>query len=151
MTSGITALEAHLASGRFRAGAAKGRWNLLELQWPFAFIDVLTRDGRRVVLRFDCMGYPEMAPSATVWDRAARCQLAAASWPRGGRVSQVFNPGWKGGAALYIPCDRESIPGHSQWAGEHPWLMWCPARGLLQYIEAVSEILQSSELVDEAA
>ncbi len=94
MTSGMAALEAHLASGRFRAGAAKGRWKLLELQWPFAFIDVLARDGRRVVLRFDCTGYPEAAPTATVWDRAARCQLAAASWPRGGRVSQVFNPGW---------------------------------------------------------
>ena len=57
----------------------------------------------------------------------------------------------RGGTALYIPCDRESIPGHSQWAGEPPLLMWCPARGLLQYIEAVSEILQSSELIDEAA
>lgn len=102
MTTGIAALEAHLASGRFRAGAAKGRWKLLELQWPFAFIDVLARDVRRVVLRFDCTGYPETAPTATVWDRAARCQLASASWPRGGRVSQVFNPGWKGGNALSL-------------------------------------------------
>jgi len=151
MLTGNAALEAHLASGRFRAGAARGRWQLLELQWPFALIDVLARDGRRIVLRFDCTDYPDAAPTATVWDSVARGQLAAANWPRGGRVSQVFNPGWKGGTALYIPCDRESILGHSQWAGEHPWLIWSPARGLLQYIEAVSEILHSSELINEAA
>lgn len=144
-------LEAHLRSGRFLAGASKGRWRLVDLKWPIAFIEVSAGDGRRFTLRFECSGYPDIAPTATIWDLARGQQLAADSWPRGGRVSQVFNPNWKGGTALYIPCDRESIPGHSNWFSEHPWLIWNQSRGLLQYLEAVCEILQSQELSREAA
>jgi hypothetical protein len=145
------ALEAHLRSGRFMAGAAKGRWRLIELQWPLVYIEIPARDGRRFVLRFECSGYPDAAPTATLWDREGQRQLPAERWPRGGRVSQVFNMGWKGGSALYIPCDRESIQGHANWLSEHPWLIWNASRGLLQYVEAVCEILQSSELACEPA
>lgn len=144
-------LETHLRSGRFLAGAAKRRWRLVELTWPFVFIEVRACDGRCFTLRFECTGYPDIAPNATLWDLTSGQQLTAARWPRGGRVSSVFNPDWKGGTALYIPCDRESIPGHANWLSEHPWLIWSPPRGLLQYIEAVCEILQSHELVHEAA
>ena len=144
-------LEAHLRSGRFLAGASKGRWRLIDLNWPIAFIEVGARDDRCFTLRFECSGYPDTAPTATLWNIATNQQLDATRWPRGGRVSNVFNPNWKGGTALYIPCDRESIPGHGNWLSEHPWLIWNPSRGLLQYIEAVCEILQSQELQHEAA
>lgn len=145
------ALEAHLRSGRFVAGAAKGRWRMLDVRWPFAFVEVVARDGRRFAVRFECTGYPTTAPTATLWDMLQHRQLPAERWPRGGRVSQVFNPGWNGGRALYIPCDRESIPGHGNWVSEHPWLIWNPSRGLTQYVEALCEVLQSSELIREAA
>lgn len=151
MTHGMIRLEQDMHSGRFRAGEARGRWKLLEIQWPLAFVEVIARDGRRFVLRFECTGYPETAPTATLWDRATQSQLPPHKWPRGGRVSQAFNPGWKGGSALYLPCDRESIPGHANWIAEHPWLIWNPVKGLLMYIEVVSEILQSGELIHEAA
>lgn len=141
----------HMNSGRFLAGVAKGRWQLIDLKWPYVFIEVEAVDGRHFTLRFECTGYPDNAPTATLWDLVSGQQLAVARWPRGGRVSSVFNPSWKGGAALYLPCDRESIQGHSNWHSEHPWLIWNPQRGLLQYIEAVCEILQSKELVHEAA
>lgn len=144
-------LEAHLRSGRFLAGVAKGRWRLIELKWPFAFIEIGACDGRRFTLRFECSGYPDIAPTATLWDLESGQQLAANRWPRGGRVSKVFNPSWKGGAALYIPCDRQSIAGHENWKSEHPWLIWNSSRGLLQYVEAVFEILHSKELLHEAA
>lgn len=144
-------LEVHLRSGRFLAGAAKSRWRLVDLQWPVVFIEVGTCDGRTFTLRFECSGYPDVAPTATLWDLATGQQLAAARWPSGGRVSQVFNPSWKGGTALYIPCDRESISGHANWLSEYSWLIWSPSRGLLQYLEAVCEILQSQELSREAA
>lgn len=144
-------LEFHLSSGRFLAGAAKGRWRLIELKWPLVFIEVGACDGRNFTLRFECTGYPDVAPTATLWDLMSGLQLSAARWPRGGRVSNVFNPNWKGGTALYIPCDRESFEGHPNWLSEHSWLIWNPSRGLLQYIEAVCEILQSKELVYEAS
>lgn len=151
MRDGKAELEAHLRSGRFLAGVAKGRWRLVEFQWPIALIEVGARDGRRFTLRFECSGYPDQAPTATLWDMATQRQLSADRWPRGGRVSQIFKPDWKGGSALYIPCDRQSIEGHSAWFSEYPWLIWNPARGLLQYIEAVCETLHSHELHCEAA
>ena len=144
-------LEEHLRSARFLAGTARGRWRLVEVAWPHAFVEVAARDDRQFVLRFDCAGYPEQPPTATLWNRAQGQMLPAACWPKGGRVSQVFNPAWKNGTALYLPCDRESIAGHPAWHTEYPWLIWKPARGLVQYLEAVHETLQSHELVAQAA
>ena len=144
-------VEAHLGSGRFLAGVSNGRWKFLELRWPHVLIEVPAIDGRRFTLRFEFAGYPAVAPTATLWDRTTQQQLPANLWPRGGRVSQVFNHGWKGGAALYLPCDREAIPGHDHWRTELPWLIWNPGRGLLQYVEAICEVLQSTELEREAA
>jgi len=66
-------------------------------------------------------------------------------------VSQVFNPNWKGGTCLYLPCDRQSIAGHPHWLVEYPWLIWKPARGIVQYLEAVHEVLQSNELIGRVA
>jgi hypothetical protein len=150
MSSGKERLERDLSSGRFLAGAARGRWSLVKTDWHYALIAITARDGRSFTLRFDCTGYPDVPPTATLWDVEQDCQLPGAHWPRGGRVSQVFNPGWKAGNALYLPCDRQSIEGHSNWLSEHPWLIWNPTRGLLQYIEAVCEVLQSKELECEA-
>ena len=60
-------LARHLGSGRFLAGVAKGRWRLIECRWPVALIEVGARDGRRFTLRFDCSGYPQHPPTATLW------------------------------------------------------------------------------------
>jgi hypothetical protein len=147
MNQECRALEADLASGRFKAGVARGRWRLVSLDWPHAYIEVYDREGKAVCIRFDCSGYPVRAPQGAPWDYQAQQPLAPRLWPKGGRVSQVFNPGWKAGTALYIPCDREAIVGHANWHTEHPHLIWNPTRGLLQYVEAIHEVLQSHELV----
>lgn len=140
-------LVKHLNSGRFLAGVSKGRWRLVDTQQlPIVFIEIGAGDGRKFVLRFECTGYPETPPTATVWDLTTDKQLSANNWPSGGRVSQVFNPSWKGGSALYIPCDRQSIEGHPNWHAEYSWLIWRPEKGLLQYIEAICEVLNSHEL-----
>lgn len=151
MRDGEAELQTHLRSGRFLAGEARGRWRLVELHWPLAYIEIGALDGRRFTLRFDCTGYPDLPPTATLWDMLTRQQLLGALWPTGGRVSQVFNPSWKGGSALYIPCDRQSIEGHTNWLSEYPWLIWNPTRGLLQYVEAVCETLFSNELICQTA
>jgi hypothetical protein len=151
MSSSQDALESHLKSGRFLAGAARSRWRLLEVEFPKVYVAIQARDAREFVLRFDCTGYPETPPTATVWSWAARQILNAAQWPRGGRVSQVFNPSWKAGAALYLPCDRQSIEGHPNWYAQYPWLIWRPSVGLVHYLEAVHEVLHSHELISQAA
>ena len=151
MRQGKEALEADLNSGRFLSGSARGRWRSVRLDWPLAIIEVKARDGRWFCVRLDCTGYPDQAPTGTLWDLVNGTQLPAHLWPQGGRVSQALNPGWKGGAALYLPCDRESIVGHDQWRTDHPYLIWDPNRGVLQYIEAVHELLHSHELIAKAA
>lgn len=151
MTNHQSNLEAHLRGGAFQIGEAKGRWRWIKSVWPAAYIQVFSGDGRMFTLRFDCTGYPEQPPTATLWDLATDRQLEAVQWPQGGRVSQVFNPSWKSGGALYLPCDRQSIEGHHNWFSEFPWLIWNPAKGIVQYVQAVSEVLNSNELIRKAA
>ncbi len=146
MNPELSALESHLRTGRFRAGEVRGRWRLLALQWPHAFVEIAGRGGRSVCIRFECSGYPERPPTGTPWDFSRNQPLPSQLWPAGGRVSSVFNPGWRNGVALYIPCDREAIAGHANWNQELPHLIWNVARGLTQYVEAVYEILQSHAL-----
>lgn len=143
---GVASLTAHLHAGRFLAGVAGDRWSLIDLAWPYAQIGINAGDGRQFVLRFDCTGYPDEAPTARLWDIGSQEPLAFERWPRGGRVSQMFNPGWKQGTAIYIPCDRQAIEGHNNWFSEYPWLIWKPEEGIFQYVQAVYETLQSSEL-----
>lgn len=151
MDNGHQALADHLSSPPFLAGMARGRWTLRSFDWPHVVLEIATRNGNACTLRFDCSGYPDQPPTAMPWDPLRQDKLDANRWPRGGRVSQVFNPGWKNGTALYLPCDRQSIAGHDNWNSEHSWMIWNPTRGLIQYLEAVHEVLQSHELVPQDA
>jgi hypothetical protein len=137
------ALRADVAKPAFRAGVAGGRWRLLDIAWPHVFIAITAKDGREYLLRFDGTGFPASPPTSGPWDMQRNAVLAPDLWPRsrGGRLGAVFNPGWKEGTALYLPCDRASIAGHDQWRTQMPSKIWRPAVGLVQYLELVHELL----------
>jgi len=141
------AFEADTAKAVFRLGVAEGRWRLLSTGWPFAFIEVASKDGLWHTLRFNCSGYPQLAPTAGPWDTTKNAILQFDRWPRGsgGRVTAVFRTDWKGGTALYLPCDRESIVGHDNWRIQMPSKIWRPEDGLIQYLELVHELLNSRD------
>jgi hypothetical protein len=40
MTPEEAVFQAHLASGRYRSGAAAGRWRLVSVAWPHAIFGV---------------------------------------------------------------------------------------------------------------
>ena len=146
------ALRADLESGRFLAGEARKRWRLVAVAWPGVQIGITARDGQEFVLRFDCSGYPQNPPTAQLWDVAKNAALELSLWPKGGgRISAVFNPNWKSGVALYLPCDRTAIEGHDNWRHEHPSKIWNPARGITQYVEIVHELLQSRDYAARTA
>lgn len=151
MSEGKESLEQHLRSARFLAGAARGRWKLVRLEWPQLFVEVAARGGRGVALKVDCTGYSQQPPTAMPWDINSGTMLPADLWPRGGRVSSVFRPDWKNGTALYLPCDRLSIEGHPNWYSEYPSLIWKPACGIVQYLEVVHDLLQSHDLAPQTA
>lgn len=141
------AFEADVAKAAFRLGQAEGRWRLISVAWPFALIGVVAKDGREFVLRLNCAGYPQAAPTGGPWDMKTETILAFELWPRGqgGRVSAVFRTDWKDGSALYLPCDRESLIGHDNWRQEMPSKIWRPNDGIVQYLELVHELLQSRD------
>jgi hypothetical protein len=137
------AFEADLAKAHFRLGECEGRWRLVEVRWPYAFLGVTAKDGREFVLRMNCAGYPQAPPTGGPWDLQRDAILAFDQWPKGlgGRVSAVFRTDWKGGTALYLPCDRESLAGHDGWRSQMPSKIWRPAEGIVQYLELIDELL----------
>jgi hypothetical protein len=147
MTPDARAFEADVKSAVFRLGETDGRWRLLRTTWPTAVIAVTARDGRQFVLRFDLTGFPDTPPTARPWDAEKDTPLPFDRWPRsrGGRLGAVFNPGWKSGSALYLPCDREAIAGHDNWRTEMPSKIWRPSLGITQYLELVHELLNSRD------
>lgn len=153
MTPDERALRADLDRAAFRSGVADGRWRLVSAAWPFVLIGVKAKDAREYVLRFNCSGFPTTPPTAVPWDADRNTQLAANLWPRsqGGRVGAVFRLDWKGGSALYLPCDREAIAGHDNWRTEMPSKIWRPAVGIVHYLELVHELLNSRDYAPPAS
>ena len=137
------AFESDVGKAAFRLGEIEGRWRLVETRWPYVFAGVAASDGREYVLRLECAGYPQVAPTGGPWDRALDAVLAFDQWPRGkgGRVSAVFRTNWRNGTALYLPCDRQSIRGHDNWKDEMPSKIWRPTDGIVQYLELVHGLL----------
>ncbi|OYX47053.1 MAG: hypothetical protein B7Y90_13880 [Alphaproteobacteria bacterium 32-64-14] len=91
-------------------------------------------------------GYPQTAPTARLWDTQADAPLPLPRWPTGrSRGQAVFRPDWKGGACLYLPCDRLSFEGHADWRQQHPAEIWQPGRGICLYLEVLHELLNSND------
>lgn len=146
MSPGEKTLRRDLAAGRFLSGQAAGRWRLMSIAWPHTVIEVFAADGQGYGLRFECTGYPYAAVTAQPWDVQQNTPLAPSKWPKGtSRIPLAFNPGWQGGACLYLPCDRRSIEGHDNWRHQHPALLWDPVKGICKYLGIVHELLNSKE------
>ena len=142
--------RAHLEAGPFQSGVDRGRWRLLSLKWPFALVAIQADDRvggpAEYALRFECTNYPQMAPTAQPWDAEQNSPLTPARWPNGKtRVPLAFNPGWKAGQCLYLPCDRLSIEGHDAWRTQHPSMIWTPTSDITQYLRIVHDLLNSSD------
>jgi hypothetical protein len=141
--------RAHVAAGPFQSGVDRGRWRLLSITWPYAIISVSAdeRPGApsEYAFRFECSNYPQTAPTAQPWDVARDVALDHTHWPGGReRLAFAFNPGWKGGQCLYLPCDRLSIEGHDAWRNQYPAMMWSPTGDITQYLRIVYDLLHSS-------
>jgi len=136
-----------VAKPAFRLGELDEKWRLIKTCWPFVFLGVIASDGVEFVLRLNCQGYPQLAPTGGPWDMEQNAVLAFNLWPKGqgGRLSAVFRTDWKNGTALYLPCDRESAVGHNNWRRETPSKIWRPDEGVVQYLELVHELLHSRD------
>jgi|SRR6185436_9027524 len=146
------AFRADVDRPAFRLGTIEGRWRLHGIAWPHAFITVKARDEREYMLRFNVAGYPDAPPTAGPWNLDLNAPLEHCLWPRnqGGRLGAVFRTDWKGGSALYLPCDREAIQGHDHWRTEMSSKIWRPSEGVVQYLELVHDLLSSRDYAPPA-
>ena len=89
---------------------------------------------------------PALVLISELWDIDLDGPLAVSKWPGGReRIPLAFNPGWKDGACLYLPCDRISLEGHPNWLHEYPNRLWQPSRGIICYLEQIYELLHHSD------
>ena len=142
--------RAHLEAGPFQSGVDRGRWRLLSIGWPYALIAISAATRERApgeyTLRFECSDYPQRAPTAQPWDVERGMPLEPQYWPAGRvRVPLAFNPSWKDGQCLYLPCDRLSIEGHDPWRNQHPAMIWSPAGDITLYLRIVYDLLNSAD------
>lgn len=143
-------LEQDLAATEFRCGEVEGRWRYVKTIWPHAIIGVSAppRPGAPVEFgfRFDCTGYRQVPVTAQPWEIERNAPPPDPIWPTGPHlVSAVFNPDWKNGLCLYLPCDRLSIEGHGNWIAEYPSRLWQPQRGLICYLEQLHDLFHQSD------
>ena len=140
----------HLKAGPFQSGVDRRRWRLLSIKWPHALITIQAAERvgapPEYAFRFECTNYPQSPPTAQPWDPDGNTALPPGRWPNGvRRVPLAFNPGWKGGQCLYLPCDRVSIEGHDTWRTQHPSMIWSSASDITHYLRIVHDLLNSSD------
>lgn len=143
------AFRSHLRLPPYLAGAEAGRWLLLQLQWPIAFIAVhaAARENSpdAFVLRFDLDGYPQIAPTAGPWDFFTGGLLTEAGRPKGERVGLAFRTNWESGRALYIPCDRVALTSHTNWPTQYPTWTWDSSKQISFYLRLVFQLLNDPD------
>lgn len=139
----------HLAAAPFLLGEAEGRWRLVGIEWPIAYIAVSAAPRPNApaeyLVRFECSGYP-VGVTGRLWDTQRQSMPEPHFWPTGkARVPAVFRTDWNGGTCLYLPCDKVAIGGHEGWLTQLPSMCWSRAKGIVCYLEVLSELLNSND------
>ncbi len=143
-------LRSHLEDGPFQIGVERKKWRLIEIRWPHVFISVsaAAREGgpEEFVFCFECQNYPQSPVTARPWDIEKNAPLDFTRWPNGkSRIPSVFRPDWKNGECLYLPCDRISIEGHSDWSAKYAYLIWNNDSDICLYLGELYDLLNSSD------
>ena len=142
--------ESQLLLASFQAGLDRRKWmNVNQERWPNWVVEIKAADRTNApqvfAFKFNLENYPEQAPTAQLWDVKRSKRLDVNLWPKGNaRFCAVFNPQWREGEALYLPCDRLAIQGHDNWKGEHPELIWNPQKKITFYLDIIYDYLNSS-------
>lgn len=140
----------HLEAGPFQSGVDRGRWNLVSVNWSHSVIAVSAASHLSAPdefdFRFELTNYPAVPPTAQPWNSETNTALEIGKWATGGgRMQLAFNPGWKSGSCLYLPCDRQSIEGHEIWIQQHPEMIWSPGGDITQYLRIIYDLLNSKD------
>lgn len=138
----------HLEAGQFQSGVDRKHWRLISVEWSYSVIAVSAASRPNApdeyFFRFELTNYPADPPTAQPWDIEKDEPLEHKNWATGsGRIEKAFNPGWNGGIALYLPCDRLALKGHETWIQQHPSMIWSPNGDITQYLRIIYDLLHS--------
>ena len=149
MNPGQILFDGHVSQLEYRFGQEQGMWGVAAppsgIAWPNVIIWVQTprhvSTTGRVFLLFDLTGYSEAAPTSFPCSHETGTVLPDAQWPKGNSVIEnVFRPGWRRDA-LYLPCDRQALPGHHDWPQRFPHQLWTRNPVITHYLRIVHQIL----------
>lgn len=146
MTPAQIAVDADMASTRFRVGLLRKQWRLISYDFPLLVMAVssVEPDGTpgEYSFRFELTGYPAVAPAVQTWDCATNALLPAERRPSGSpRVREAFKS-W-GPDTVYRPWDRNA-GAHGNWTQNYPELAWNSQRDLTFILEDLHGLLTSN-------
>jgi hypothetical protein len=141
-----SAVDADLASARFRAGVMRGYWQQVSYEFPILIVAVaaVEPDGKlgEYFFRFELSGFPGTLPEAKIWDVEANALLAKDKRPKGSERIQKAFQSW-GSESVYRPWDRHAA-GHNNFASTYSDLAWHPKRDLTFILEDIHGLLTSN-------
>ncbi|MGH9948507.1 MAG: DUF7665 family protein [Pyrinomonadaceae bacterium] len=145
-----TTFLAHVEAGPFESGVDRGWWRLVSINWPHAILAISAAERAdapfEYAFRFEFSNYPTQLPTAQPWDPSTNVPLHFKKWPGGvDRVQHAFNPGFKEGTCLYLPCDRLAIEGHDAWRTQHPEMIWTAESDITLYLRIIYDLLHSKD------
>lgn len=146
------AFRAHVSAGRFSVGVDASEWRLVgEITWPHAVVAITAapRMGapEEYAFRFELSGYPNTPATAAVWNATENRLATETERPKVTYSPSPFRSDWLNGTALYIPCDRLALPGHTHWLVDHSGDLWEPAKGISKYLTYVRARLNEDAYV----
>jgi hypothetical protein len=138
------AVEADLASARYRAGVLRGQWRTVMFDFPFLVVAVPVAPEisgeAEIEFRFELSGFKRVAPSVQLWDSRANAALPRTRQPSGSaRVIEAFKP-WQEPATVYRAWDRFAMA-HGNWEQNYPTLKWHSDRDLTFILEDLYGLL----------
>jgi hypothetical protein len=147
------AVDADLASARFRAGVARKHWRVVAYRFPVLIVGVaaIDPDGSRseYFFNFELTGFPGTAPQAMIWDNETNALLPALRRPKGSpRLLAAFQS-WGPPDTVYRPWERMS-GAHGDWTKKYPELAWHPNRDLTFAMEDLHGLLTSNAVARSA-
>lgn len=136
----------HLSSAEYQSGEIEERWGKIINEngpkWPVFIFWVTSSTGDKYNFKFDFTSYPNLAPTAIMWNVSTSSPLDPAKRPKHTKRQQQAFKHW-GKPSNYLPCDRIAFdPGHSSWANQHSTLVWNNRTDtFLKYLNELYQIL----------
>jgi hypothetical protein len=148
-------------SAAFRAGAAKGLWDLAgadvladQPDWPKRILWMAAAQRSQAPERFyvelDFAGYRSVPPTGTFWDDDKKVILDLVKRPKGkadSRFAKVFRTDWESGNAFYHPYDGLAAKGHPEWIAAQPHLVWTSDHTIVDWLEEFQSLLNCGDYI----